>query len=440
MTTADHSSLSPQEAIERLLKKMPSPCRLLVAVSGGSDSVGLLAALCQKTDPQVELVAATVDHRLRPESAAEAADVAALCARLGVPHHVLVWQGEKPKAGLPAAAREARYALLAKAAEEADADAILTGHTRDDQFETIAMRSARGGGADAPGLAGMAEAVLLQRRCWLLRPFLRTRRTYIRHYLTQRDFGWIDDPSNVDPRFERARIRNEAGGSQPERLEPLEAAATERTALSEAAADLLATHATVQHGVLMHLAPPALLNGSHALRYALAISAAVLGGREQALASQSVERVMAAVRDQQPFRLTAGRVIFDLRRGGLFLCRERRGLADAVVPAGQTLIWDGRYRITNAGTEAAKVGLEEEDRQQAAALFSDVSASVAMRARRALPHVAAVSGGSVKIEAMLAPYDRFLPLFDYKLAGVLGKLFGCDNFPPLPFRDCELKR
>ena len=93
------------------------------------------------------------------------------------------WQGEKPATGLQAAAREARYALLADAAEEMGAQCIVTAHTADDQAETVTMRQSRSQ-ADAPGLAGMADGVLVDRRVWVLRPFLGLRRADIRDYLS----------------------------------------------------------------------------------------------------------------------------------------------------------------------------------------------------------------------------------------------------------------
>ena len=103
--------LSPIDAANRFLQSLRKPARLLVAVSGGSDSAGLLIALKQAkaaVGDGVDLVAATIDHRLRRESADEAIRVGALAAGLGIAHVIRAWEDEKPASGVSAAAREAR--------------------------------------------------------------------------------------------------------------------------------------------------------------------------------------------------------------------------------------------------------------------------------------------------------------------------------------------
>ncbi|UHC16426.1 tRNA lysidine(34) synthetase TilS [Methylobacterium currus] len=175
----------------------------VLAVSGGPDSTALMgcAALCGAGIP---LVVATVDHGLRPASAAEAEEVAGLAARLGFAHRVLAWTGPKPPARLQEAARAARYRLLADLAREAGVDLVLTAHTLDDQAETVLMRLCAGSGP--AGLAGMAPARALD-GLTLGRPFLGIPKA--RLVATCEDQGWpfVRDPSNIDPRFGRARLR-----------------------------------------------------------------------------------------------------------------------------------------------------------------------------------------------------------------------------------------
>ena len=145
---------------------------LVLAVSGGSDSTALLViaarwaeGLEKRRKQPPKLLAVTVDHGLRPESAREAAAVKRLARRLGVPHRTLHWRGEKPKTGLQEAARIARYRLLAEAAARAGYEHILTAHTLDDQAETVLFRLARGSGLT--GLAGMAPASCCRSRSLL---------------------------------------------------------------------------------------------------------------------------------------------------------------------------------------------------------------------------------------------------------------------------------
>lgn len=180
--------------------------RLLVAVSGGPDSVALLALLADWTRVagRPALHAATVDHGLRPESAGEARAVAALCHRLSVPHRTLVWDGPKPTAGLQARAREARYDLLGREAQRLGGAVLVSAHTLDDQAETILMRMAHGSGPS--GLIGMRERVC-KGAVELARPLLGTAKARLIATAQARGLGFVRDPSNEDMRFERVRWR-----------------------------------------------------------------------------------------------------------------------------------------------------------------------------------------------------------------------------------------
>jgi tRNA(Ile)-lysidine synthase len=185
--------------------------RCAVAVSGGSDSTALMVLLAEwigETSRSFHaFTVLTVDHRLRPESAAEAQAVAGQASALGFRHATLVWEGDKPKTGLQAAARTARYRLMADYARAHDIGLILTGHTQDDQAETLLMRLARGSGLD--GLSAMAPTAPLQDGESLLvaRPLLDVPKARLVASLRQRGIGWIEDPSNASPAFERARLR-----------------------------------------------------------------------------------------------------------------------------------------------------------------------------------------------------------------------------------------
>lgn len=453
--------LSPDEAIQRLCRDLVRPARLLVAVSGGSDSTGLLVSLSKaaREDAGITLFAATVDHALRPESADEAKAVLALCVDLGIPHVTRRWEGAKPATGVSAAAREARYRLLLEVADEVDATAILTGHTLDDQAETVTMRAARSEAEDGRGLAGMAEAVLLDRRRWLVRPFLRTRRADIRAWLASQGQGWIEDPSNLDSHYERVRVRGKLTGQGSFDPGQWLLAVERRTSLSDAAAMFLRDHVTIRHGVLARLSPEGLKTEAALRRHALSLLAAVLGGRTHALGADSLERVMAFVESGQSGRVTAGRVIFDLRRDGLYFVRENRGMLPLHIRPSEADIWDGRYRIDNGCPQEIVVGPTAPDREEASTLFPDVPPAIAMRAASAMPHIEAAlsfppderngeiaaslsektSAAGIDVEPVLAPFDRFLPQFDLRLGSEIAVLLGCDVFPPLPIKDSARK-
>lgn len=180
---------------------------LVLAVSGGPDSTALLwlAArwrTARRSGPT--LVAVTVDHGLRKESAAEARAVKKLAASLGIGHLSKRWRGDKPKTGIPAAARAARYALLLQAAKAAKASHILTAHTQDDQAETVLMRLARGSGLT--GLAGMAAATPFG-SVSLARPFLGVPKSRLVATLDKAKIAYATDPTNTDPAYLRPRLR-----------------------------------------------------------------------------------------------------------------------------------------------------------------------------------------------------------------------------------------
>ncbi|WJH40719.1 tRNA lysidine(34) synthetase TilS [Aliirhizobium terrae] len=413
--------------------------------------IALHQALSSRPGNQHRLVAATVDHGLRPEAADEALVVARLCEELSIPHRILRWQGDKPESGISAAAREARYQLLLKAAGTFNADAIVTGHTFDDQMETVAMRATRKSDDGNLGLAGMADAVLLDRRCWLLRPLLATRREAIRDFLREQGRGWIDDPSNVDRHYERVRVRSSLQSETLLSPASIREAGRRRAQLSAAAADIARRYLQVQHGVLAHLGRDVLAEEASVVRHLLGTLAAILGGRSHMPAAKTMDRVMAVLSNGQPLggqpdRMTAGRVIFDLRRQGLFIHREARDLLSMHVGPEECALWDSRFRLENRGGRELIVGPTPADRDLALAMFEDVPPAIGMRAMSTCPHleVASLPAGtidkaSVIATPVLAPYDRFLPQFELILGRELGVLFGCDEFPAAPIKVFERK-
>ncbi len=229
MGSESASPISVAEA-KSLFAGLSSASALVLAVSGGPDSTALMVLAARwraalKRGPR--LLAVTVDHALRAESAREARAVKALARRLQIPHRTVRWSGAKPQTGLQEAARAVRYQMLAAAARTAGAVHILTAHTRDDQAETVLLRMARGSGLT--GLAAMARetplsaianatansnsnAVPARARdaaaaLIIVRPLLDIPKARLIATLAAARVSFSDDPSNRDPRFTRARLR-----------------------------------------------------------------------------------------------------------------------------------------------------------------------------------------------------------------------------------------
>jgi len=211
---------SPEERAVVAFGRLALPARssVILAVSGGGDSVALMHLARRhfaNHRPDVGLLAATIDHGLRADAADEARQVARTCGALGIGHVTLRWAGGKPSSGVQTAARQARYSLLTELAAQHQSPIVLTGHTEDDQAETVAMRAARA--ETGRGLAGIDEAALSARRVWFVRPFLSLGRLELRRWLAAHGHGWIDDPSNNHRRFERVRVRADLARDPPKR-------------------------------------------------------------------------------------------------------------------------------------------------------------------------------------------------------------------------------
>ncbi len=177
-------------------------------MSGGGDSLALLL-LAHASLPPGSIEAATVDHGLRPQSATEAAFVSEICEGFGIPHETL--KVTLAKGNLQGEARRARYGALEEWARRRGLVAIATAHHADDQAETLVMRLNRGSGV--AGLAGIRpRGVGPPGGLALVRPLLDWRREELAQIARQAGLDPVEDPSNKDPRFDRARIRQSLAG------------------------------------------------------------------------------------------------------------------------------------------------------------------------------------------------------------------------------------
>jgi tRNA(Ile)-lysidine synthase len=331
---------------------------ILLAVSGGSDSTALLhlaARQCRELVNPPQLTAITIDHRLRAGSTTEAMGVADMAAKLAIPHRTITWDGPKPSTGIQDKARNARRGLLVAAAASAGADAVFTGHTFDDQMETVAMRQKRGPG---PGLAGIAPASFVFNDTGegepvpFLRPLLETTRTSLRAYLDSNGASWIDDPSNDNEAFERIAVRRDLAHAGTLHIAELshmqDKAASDRRGSSVRAATLIGTHACMVAPGLTRVdhafahAPEA--DAMAALRMILAFAAGMPHLAEPAHALQFLAIWQHAI--AQTAIPTVGRglggALADIRREGLYLMQEQRRRSS------NTASFAGRYRLSGA--------------------------------------------------------------------------------------------
>jgi tRNA(Ile)-lysidine synthase len=197
-------------AVARALRGFACPARgegLVVGLSGGADSTALLDALAWLAKRQAfRLVAAHLDHGLRPGSAEDAAACADLCGHLGVPLRLgradVRARASRDRAGIEDAARRERYAFLRDVQRQEQAVAIAVAHTEDDQAETVLLRLLRGAGAT--GLGAMRP-----RTGEVLRPLLRVSRQEVLRHLAGRGLSWQEDPTNLETAFSRNRVRHE---------------------------------------------------------------------------------------------------------------------------------------------------------------------------------------------------------------------------------------
>ena len=234
-------SLVAQVAVA--LRAAGTPARgetLVLALSGGPDSVALLDALVTLSRPRgFRLVAAHLDHRLRPGSAEDAAFCVSLCDALGVPIRLgsadVAGRAARERGGIEQAARRERYAFLRRVREDVHAAAIAVAHTRDDQAETLLLRLLRGAGAT--GLSGMRP-----RSGELVRPLLAVSRGEVMAHLRERGLAFREDPTNADPAYSRNRVRHELLPYLEARFNPRVKRTLARTAglLAEEAAHLRA--------------------------------------------------------------------------------------------------------------------------------------------------------------------------------------------------------
>ena len=341
------------------LEPLAAERKIALAVSGGADSVALMRfahrwqSLTGSGAPRI--VVLTVDHGLRAESGREAVWVGRAAGALGFEHACLAWEGAKPASGLQAAARRARYDLLSAYAQAHDIGCLVTAHHLDDQAETLLMRLRRGSGVD--GLAAIPR-----HGHWagvkLFRPLLDFPKSRLIASLEAAGQGWLEDPSNKSPDYERNRIRKvlenlEEFGFDRDRF-ALTARRMRRaqTALDQGTERFLSEAAQLDEAGFVTLDLAAFRDAPEetALR-ALGRALMAVGGSPEAPRLNKLETLVEALRGNgaQARTLAGCRIVTGQGRIRLYREPGRSGLPELNLAPGRLGLWDRRFRVGLSG-------------------------------------------------------------------------------------------
>ena len=341
---------------------------IAVAVSGGPDSLAL-AILADRwaRERGGRAVALTVDHRLRPESADEAALVGSWLAARGVAHAVLVWDGPKPATGIQEAARAARYQLLTEWCAIEGCLHLLTAHQREDQAETYLIRQRAGSASD--GLAGIA-AVRELANVRLVRPLLGVPRARLTALLDTERQPYLRDPSNRNAAFERVRIREGLDSSAVDAAVKAAAVHAGRRIERERALAALLTRTVVLHPAGFAVVEPGPIVAAGELgERALGRVASTVGGATYPLRRERLARLRAALAETPARARTLGGCRFVPWRGRVLVLRETgRAASPLRLDPGMAGLWDRRFRAALAAKAAAPLTLSHLGSEGVAAL------------------------------------------------------------------------
>lgn len=345
---------------------------LALAISGGPDSMALaLCAAAWAPQAGVRLIAFTLDHALRAESAAEATQVQRWLQRLGIEHHILLWEHPPLVSAVQQQARQARYDLLAASCRARGIKALALGHQLEDQAETVLLRFAKGSGID--GLAAM-RPVSDQGAIALLRPFLGVPKARLIATCAAANQAYVVDPSNSKTAYARGRLRAAADvlaaeGLTADRLADLAA----RAALASDALDCYANRLLAQ-AVFWQPAGYAEINLPRFAQEPAEIRLRVLrlvltqiGGAQPPPRHQAVLELDAALQQPHLAQRTLHGCAIRAYDGVCRIIRELAAVTEHVpVAPGETRVWDNRFQVTLAadapdGLTLAPLGIQPHD-------------------------------------------------------------------------------
>ena len=349
LITVSNDIITPQDFAQSMsaLGDFP-PCPILaVAVSGGPDSMALTLLLDQwATKRGGQVIGLTVDHGLRPGAAQEAAQVGQWLQARNIRHHILHWSGPKPQTSIQAAARQARYDLMGQWCQSHDIGFLALGHQLEDQAETLLLRLRQESGLD--GLAGMAS-IRPTHAVQLVRPLLKFSRRRLLATLDHWGQDYVTDPSNQNLKFERVRMRHLMAdlGLSAQGLGDLAQTLTNARRTMNALVDhaekiLVSSHPmgfSVLDGAGLRDAPPEI-----GLRLLARLVGKFGGQYKYPPRSDRLRRLYGTLSGT-----LAGCRLIPQPDGLVLLCRDNRGWEPPKpLDPGQSLIWDGRFRVTSS--------------------------------------------------------------------------------------------
>ena len=345
------------------------PVPLLLAVSGGADSLSLMV-LCdewmKRNKIPLTLHVASVDHGLRPEAAEECSYVKSLAEERGLTHVTLVWGGEKSHSNLQGEARVARYRLMADYAQSIGCRHIAIAHHQDDQAETLLMRLIRGSGVT--GLAAMRPMQPFG-AVSLVRPLMAFPKARLKASLVARSLRWVEDPSNQSRDYTRVRVRSLLPIFSSEGCEPSRLAATARrlqradAALTAIASDFFKAQVTNGPGRSVSVRLEPLVAETEEIRLrVLRLMLVRVAGPGYPPREERLMALDAALRESKeseaPLKRTIGGCCFEGRKGTLWVYRETgRERADVILDGEGNVNWQALYsvRIVRAGDTSGEV-------------------------------------------------------------------------------------
>lgn len=325
--------------------------RIALAVSGGGDSIAMMHLAVQALGPE-RFAVFSIDHGLRPEAADEIALVADQAAALGLPHHVAHWAWDGT-GNLQNAARAGRWAALRSLANQYNRAEIWLGHTEDDQIETFLMRLARGSGVD--GLAAMRHWAVRD-GLPVFRPLLGIKRAALRDWLTGQGFGWRDDPSNDDTRFDRIKARQMAtqlgalGLTDKRILQTIDHLQAAQFSLQGAAKNFAKAHCRQEAGDLLITKAALDLSQADVPRRVFAAALGWVGGRGHRPRYASLIDAAAKAAAGEQVTLS-GCLLIPEPDGAIRIAREVAATPSVMGTA--PLIWDNRWMVE--GPEGAEI-------------------------------------------------------------------------------------